>query len=322
VKAANDSAAVRDVVLIPCWRRPEFLWHCLDNLTCAEGFEQLHVIFRPDHGHDPAIHRVIGAFAARLPSYEIDLPVRCPYRRSQQSANVLGGYLLAAARARALVFMVEEDIMVARDFFRWHYAVHAAEPALFCSLSTLNHNRSVASREDPRCYYLTSLDYCSLGVALSRAAIREFIAPHVCRAYFERPVDYCLRRFPASRLGQRFPEQDGLIRRVQERQGERRPIAYPYRPRAFHGGFIGYHRSGRLRGSLAQRIRTVGRVIYNSETMRQAIENPEHIADSVPVPLETPPWQSLWRRPLELSPDAAVGNRAFAENRVLAENRA
>ena len=27
----------RDVVLIPCWRRPEFLWHCLENLTQADA---------------------------------------------------------------------------------------------------------------------------------------------------------------------------------------------------------------------------------------------------------------------------------------------
>lgn len=304
MRAANDSVAPRDVVLIPCWRRPEFLWHCLDNLTQASGIEQLHVMFRPDHGHDPRLRDVIAEYAPRLASYEIDLPMRCPYRRTKQSANVLVGYLRAAARARQLVFMVEEDVMVARDFFRWHYAVHAAEPALFCSLSTRNHNRAVAVSEDPGCYYLTSFDYCSLGVALSRTVIQTLIASHVCRGYFERPKEYCLRQFPSSLLGTAFVEQDGLIRRVQEALGERWPLAYPFRPRAFHAGFVGYHRSGRLTGSLAERIRTVGRVIYNSDTMRQAIENPDHIADSVPVPLETPVWHGLWRRPLDQPPDA------------------
>jgi hypothetical protein len=310
MKAANDGGLARDVVLIPCWRRPEFLWHCLDNLTQSSGFEELHVMFRPDQGHDPAIREVIAEFAPRLSSYEIDLPVRCPYGRSKQSANVLAGYLRAAARARQFVFMIEEDIIVARDFFRWHYAVHEAEAELFCSLSTHNHNRNVATSADPRCYYLTTFDYCSLGVAFSRTVISALIAPHVCRAYFEQPDRYCRREFPLSRLGSGFVEQDGLIRRIQEAQGERRPIAYPFRPRAFHAGFIGYHRSGHLSGSLAERIRTVGRVIYNCDTMRQAIQNPEHIADSVPVPLETPAWQSLCRRPLDQPPDALAETRA------------
>ena len=34
----------RDVLIIPCWRRPEFLWHCLDNLRRAEGIGDLHVL--------------------------------------------------------------------------------------------------------------------------------------------------------------------------------------------------------------------------------------------------------------------------------------
>ena len=74
--------------------------------------------------------------------------------------------------------------------------------------------------------------------------------------------------------------------------------------------FIGYHRSGRLTGKLSQRIHEVGRVIYNSETMRQAIEKPEHFADSVPVPLETPARRSLWHRPLGQPLDPLAESRA------------
>ncbi len=50
----------------------------------------------------------------------------------------------------------------------------------------------------------------------------------------------------------------------------------------------------------------VGQVIYNCERMRQVIDRSEHIADSVPVPLETPVWDSLWRRPLIPLPDRAA----------------
>jgi hypothetical protein len=307
---AGEAQTRRDVVLIPCWRRPEFLWHCLENLTRAEGIERLHVIFRPDHGHDPGIHEVIGEFAPKLSSCEVDVPPRCPYRRTKQSSNVLTGYLLAASRARAHVFMVEEDIIVARDFFRWHYAVQAAEPALFCSLSTHNTNRAVPSSDDPQLYYRTTFDYCSLGVCFARPVITQLIAPHVRRPYFAEPSRYCAQHFPSSQLGLSFVEQDGLIRRIQEAQGERAPIAYPYRPRAFHAGFIGYHRRGRLQGTLTERIEQVGRIIYNSDTMRQAIERPEHIADSIPIPLETPPWQTLSYRPLPQQLAVAAEMRA------------
>ncbi|HEX4049795.1 MAG TPA: hypothetical protein VHY19_02815 [Steroidobacteraceae bacterium] len=282
----------RDVVLIPCWRRPEFLWHCLDNLARAAGIDQLHVLFRADTGYDRAIHEVIAEFASHFASYQVDEPVPCPYKRSKQSANVLGGYLLAAQLSRRYVFMVEEDIMVARDFLRWHYAVQAAQPRLFCSIATRNTNRNVPDNAEPEIYYLTSADYCSLGVCFERSVIGTLIAPHVTRAYFADPRSYCERTFPGSRLATGF-EQDGLIRRIQESEGDRRPIAYAYRPRGFHAGFFGYHRPGSVPGDLTQRIGQVGEVIYNVEAMRAAANRPEAFYDSVPVPLETPPWQSL-----------------------------
>jgi hypothetical protein len=183
----------RDVLIIPCWRRPEFLWHCLDNLRRAQGIGDLHVLFRPDRGHDPRILDVIDEFGPQLASYEIDVPPHCPYRRAKQSANVLAGYLLAAARTRRYVFMVEEDVMVARDFLRWHYAVHSAQPQLLCSIATRNSNRAIQEAADPEAYYVTTLDYCSFGVCFERSVIVRRIVPHVRREYFEDPGAYCRR---------------------------------------------------------------------------------------------------------------------------------
>ena len=204
------SSAARDVVMIPCWRRPEFLWHCLDNLARAEGIEQLHVLFRADTGFDPAILEVVQEFAPKLGSHEVNTPVPCPYRRTKQSANLLGGYLMAAAATRRYVFMVEEDVIVARDFFRWHYGVQASQPRLFCSIAARNTNRAVPPGDDPEIYYLTSGDYCSLGLCFERSVISETIAPHVTRKYFANPRRYCERHFPDSRIGAGYVEQDGL----------------------------------------------------------------------------------------------------------------
>jgi hypothetical protein len=287
------ASLTRDVVLIPCWRRPEFLWHCLDNLSQAEGIEQLHVLFRADTGFDPQLHTVIAEFARCFASYEINTPVPCPYRRTKQSANLLGGYLMAAASSGRYVFMIEEDVMVARDFLRCHYAMQASQPRLFCSIAARNTNRPVLENDDPSIYYLTSGDYCSLGLCFERSIITQWIAPHVTRDYFADPRRYCERHFPRSHIGAGYVEQDGLIRRIQESAGEVNPIAYPYRPRAFHAGFFGYHRGDAVQGTLQERIRAVGDVIYNIEAMRRSAERPEFFHDSVPVPLDTPRWESL-----------------------------
>src|ERR1039458_9881933 len=71
----SDQSKDKDVVLLPCWRRPEFLWHCIDNLSHADGIENIHVIFRPDTGFAPDILDVIpiGSAAAVLEAPRIPL---------------------------------------------------------------------------------------------------------------------------------------------------------------------------------------------------------------------------------------------------------
>ncbi len=291
VTAARDVTGARDVLLIPCWRRPEFLWHCLDNLSRAERVGELHLLFRADTGYDRALHSVVDEFSPHFASHQIDEAVPCPYRRARQSANILGGYLLAASLTRRYVFMVEEDVIVARDFLRWHYAVQAAEPRLFCSIGARNTRREVPESADPQIYYLTVGDYGSPGVCFEASVITRGLAPHVTRSYFADPGAYCAEHFPASRAGGAAVEQDGLIRRIQESEGEAHCIAYPYRPRAYHAGCAGRLRRGSPGGTLPERIRALGDVIYDVDEMRAAAERPTH--DSIPVPLNTPPWDSV-----------------------------
>ncbi len=280
-------AGGHDVLVLPCWRRPEFLWHCLDNLTRAEGFGSVHVLFRPDTGYLPDNIDVIHSFAERLPSFEISLPPPCPFRRTKQSANLLLGYLAAAAPATQYVFLVEEDTMVARDFFRWHRAVQAAAGPLFCSIATRNPNRAVTPPEDPEGYYISSGDFAANGVCFDKSVVQRLIAPHVNMAYFRRPKAYLRRHFPESRVGLGFVEQDGLLRRIQERSDL--PIAYPCMPRGFDAGFYGYNRPGGVPGELAQRVRQLASTIYSEAAMRKAVD-PQFIERCAPVDLQPRHW--------------------------------
>lgn len=275
---------VRDIVLIPCWRRPEMLWHCIDNLCRADGIDELHVVFRPDNGYDPDNIQVINSFADRLDSFEIQLAPSCPYRRSKLSANVLLGYMHAAAATRRYVYLVEEDIMVARDFFRWHQGVHVQHTELFCSIAVHNHNREVVTPNDSEGYYLSQFDYCSWGGCFDHAVITDRFSAHIQPAYFSRPKHYLRRHFPASRVGLGYVEQASLIRRVQERSG--RPIAYPAVPRAFHAGFYGRNRAGGMTGALAERVRRLQGVIYDRTAMRSLALSEAFAADSEPVNLD------------------------------------
>ena len=286
VAAARSRA--HDVVVVPCWRRPEFLWHCLDNLSRAEGIEDVHIVICPDTGAAPENQEVVRAFRSRLPSYEIREAVTSPFRRTKQSSNVLLAYLYAAALSRHFVFLVEEDIIVARDFLTWNRAVHAAAGPLFCSIGVKNHNREVALEEEPEGYYLSSGDFCSHGVCFDRQVLRERIAPHVRLDYMRRPKAYLRRHFPDSSVGLGFVEQDGLIRRIQERS--RLPIAYPCLPRAFDAGFYGYNRPGGIPGPEHSRRARLGDIIYDRERLR-AVAAPEFADQCVPIDLEPPVWR-------------------------------
>lgn len=295
---------MRDVVLIPAWRRPEMLVHCLLNIMRAEEADRLHYIFRFDQGHSAELYDAIKVSGFAF-SHEITQTPRTYYRIAKQSFSLLTGYHLAAQKSLKLVYMIEEDVMVGTDFFRWHREVHEANPQLFCSSAVANPNRHVKVHGELEEYYLTTADYCSLGVCFSKDMLIKHVLPAATQKYYVNPIDECKRQFPTSPFGSSFAEQDGLIRRVQWRLGLEHPIAYPYRARAYHAGLYGKNRGQGPTGSLEKRLQYVADIIYSDEAMRTFAKHPEWYEDSKPINLSTPPWTTLQLKPLDLQANPA-----------------
>ncbi len=297
---ARPSSGEKDIVVIPCWRRAEFLWHCLENLSRNEGIDSVHLLFRVDTGFAEDTLQVIEAFADRFTSFEIEYALPSPFRRTKPSANFLFGLLHAAVKARQFVFLVEEDIMVATDYIRWTRAVHRAAGPLFCSIPVKNPNRALELPADISGYYLSSGDSCSNGMCFDRQVLLDFVATHFNMSYLRRPKKYARRHFPTSRIGLGFVEQDGLIRRIQEESPH--PIAWPCIPRAFHAGFFGARGDWKaFRGaahegmSLQARVQALTGTIYDPDAMRAAIDRPEFLQTCIPCELRTAPWTELRR---------------------------
>lgn len=284
-----------DTLLIPCWGRPEFLHHTLDNLVRTGDMNTVHVIFKMDHAFHADIPKVIESWKEHISSFSLSPTPKTGYTVTKQSHNLLSGYAQAAELSTGLVFMVEEDIMVSRDFFRYHRAIHAKED-LFVSLSTMNHNRHVKVTTDPEAYYLSHGDYCSLGACFKKEVIQSHILPHATKEYYGNPYKYCERVFPSSSLNRSMVEQDGLIRRIQKAQ--HLPTAYPHVPRAFHAGWYGYNRRKYVTGTTQQKTDRLSRIIYNDDMMRLNSLNPAFYADSQPVNLDIEPWTSLKNVPV------------------------
>lgn len=273
------------VVLIPAYQRPEFLWHCLENIKRAHGADRYHYLFRFDHGHTPELYEVLKGFPLQ---HEVTTSPRSGYRIGKQSYNLLMGYKHAASMTNGLVLMVEEDVMVRQDFFLFHEAVHQARPDLFCSIAVANPNRRNIVSGPASEYYTSVGDYCSLGVAFRPQVIRDLIAPHATHDYFVNPVDYCRRHLKGTPIGDAFAEQDGLIRRIQWLRHPDKPIAWPWEPRAYHAGLYGCNRGNGPGGTFAKRLEYVTSIIYSDEAMRTFAKHPEWYEDSRPIALDAP----------------------------------
>lgn len=287
-----------NTVLIPCFNRPEFLHYVIEQIKKADRADQYHYIFRPDVGFDKEILTVIKNFPF---SYEVTPTGLNRYNQrrrslSKQSYNVLSGYALAASKSTGLVFMIEEDIMIGKDFFSFHESVHS-QHKLFVSLAVRNINRSVETSGEVDEYYLSTGDYCSLGVCFQKEVILQHILPHMTDSYFKDPVGYVTVHFPDSSIGRHFAEQDGLIRRIQMYSGL--PTCYPFIPRAYHSGYYGYNRKRGISGTLAQKIDRIGKVIFSPEAMRKEAMHPEFYNDSIPQRLVLPEWSVMREKQIE-----------------------
>ena len=239
-----------DVVIIPTFSRPEFLWACLDRLAACPEVGNVKIWVVADHhlGHPPAIAeitRVVERFA-HLP---IVLTERWPHEYDGNSFNVLEAYRQAFETGCEFVFQLEDDVLVSPDFLTWHYRTQAAGD-WFCSVSCKNPFQVVAG--DAGDYYTSAGDFSSYGVCFNRQSLAE-ILEHARPEYYGRMTEYVVEHFPNSVFGLSWTEQDGLIRRVL--MAGNRPAAWSTVPRSQHAGWYGYHRGNGPRpgGHLEQR---------------------------------------------------------------------
>lgn len=272
------------VVVIPVFNRPEFLTVTLDLISKSEGSSKNTYIFCLDHGFKTSNIKVINNFRGR--GFKC-IVKKTPFRSlslGKQSYNVLTGYKLAydTPDQDGLICLIEDDIFISNDFFRWHAAIHSKEGRIFCSIATRNNNRNVKTEDDLNLYYLTHLDYQSLGVCFNRDAL-GIVLKHYTFDYFNDPISYLEKHFPKSSIGKYYAEQDGLIRRIQEVTDYK--IAFPHVPRAFHAGFYGKNRGVKMVGTFAEKVRFIYENCFTPDGMKRLAANDNFYEDSIPVNL-------------------------------------
>jgi hypothetical protein len=262
-----------EIVIVPAWKRPDFLTACLQRLLIADDGRQQYRICL-DRGFTREVGVVAEQFARQLGARA--LIRRRSHRYRGNSYNVLMGYKEAVAAGPDLVHLVEEDIFVAADYFEFHRRAHELTPDTFAVSACRNQQfpREMNPPDQEDAVY-AHVSYQSLGVSFRIGPIAK-VVQHAQNGYFERPIAYCARHWPGTAINPNNAEQDGLIARMIEAIGWH--TVYPFSPRAYHAGFVGYHHKGAvLVGTVEQRAATLLRMT-TAELNAASYSYPNHVA--------------------------------------------
>lgn len=229
-----------EIIIVPAWRRPAFLLATLRRLSIAiEDHLDTQVWISLDRRHDRNTAKVATDFQHEHGREQVAVLRRMhPYRGN--SYNVLEAYRMAVERGPELIHLVEEDVLVGADYLEYHRAAHKLAPDAWAVSAARNQNHPHDPVPDPDAAYLAP-QYQSVAVSFRPERLAPVLA-HAVSRYFSDPIGYCRRQFRASRIPVGNAEQDGLINRVVERAHGH--VVYPALPRAYHAGFVGYHRKG------------------------------------------------------------------------------
>lgn len=279
-----------EICIIPTFKRPEFLHHCLKALVACEDAGNVTFWVSIDRALDTVDlatdeARAVAALVLQFQDHRNHAIYRPVHSYHGNSYNVLESLKDAYVAGAEQVYLVEDDIMVTPDFFRWHRAAQElAKP--FCSIAHKNIRRKDLENGAVDEILLSRADYCSLGVCFGRESLAKIVA-HATPAYYSDLGGYLGKNFAPST---EFTEQDGLISRIMFREGG--AAAFPYIPRAFHVGFTGYHRESTWEApqDLPARIEALGRVLADPESLAR---EDKHKLGDIEAPREVPEWESL-----------------------------
>ena len=274
------------VVVIPCFSRADFLEVCLDHIVKSDDFNKHKYLFCLDYGYNPEVIKIINKYpltAALLKAPDNHL------KDGKQSFNVINGLVTAAGLSDDKVYYIEDDCLISKDFFTFTGGVVEKED-VYCCIASMSDRPTIEPVNDENCYYVkeNDNDYRGIGVCFSTAKINEYLKPHHDMLYYRNIKGYCTRFFPDSVLKGQWTEQDGLQRRIIEKN--KLSVAFSSVPRCFHAGFYGYHRSVKVAYDVLShedKVKFIYDHVFDLEKIKSISNNTDLIQDSIPVNLNT-----------------------------------
>jgi len=257
------SGSIKDIVIMPAYFRPEYTALALEYLGNAHGAKDKEVWVEQDRAYAQygALLQELPAMRAVVKAYEsafakVEYRERAPNNYIGNPCNFLEAYKRAYERTDVrYVYLVEDDVLVAPDFFRWHEAAQAREDFFVTVGWHCVRNPEVPPSTDPTAYITSYRDYSSIGVCWRREKLEPFVK-HARTEYYSNMPAYLAQAFPGSPIpaGQ-WTEQAGIVTRLLH-ETRNRLVAWPALRRCSHVGVSGYHRptGHKFTGNLDTRI--------------------------------------------------------------------
>lgn len=288
-----------DIVIVPSYFRPEYLQLALEHLATADGAGEKIVWVEQDRAcvHTPHlvselphVRQVISRFANAFEA--LIYSERPPNGYIGNPCNFLEAYKRAYKCADArYVYLVEDDVLVSKDFFRWHEAVQATDDFFVTVGWHCVRNPEVKPSTDPTEYITSYRDYSSIGVCWKREKL-EALAKHARPEYYQDMAGYLRGAFPGNPIpaGQ-WTEQAGVVTRLLH-ETRTRLVAWPSLRRCAHVGVSGYHRprGHQFAGGLDQRIAGLRAAVSDQRIQSMSRDFADDI-EPVTVPGEWTPEQ-------------------------------
>jgi hypothetical protein len=227
---------MREIVLVPTYKRPEHLFCCLKRIREAEP--DIPIAIFPDRGSlfDKDFTEAVEPFLVKSDITRAIYVGDHSYHGN--SYNVMEAFRWTASIGFDRIYYVEDDVMIHPDFFKWHREQHDERDDIFASMAWV-FNRYAPLIDDVM--YVPW--YYAIGVCFNWNKLK-LIAQHACPKYYEDMQGYIERAFPKSNLNSPFGiqhfEQDGLIQRVLD--ADKGQTATPGITKCSHLGFFGYNR--------------------------------------------------------------------------------
>lgn len=224
-----------DLVVVPLWQRAGFTEACLLRLAKAMD-SSVQVRLCLDFGFSADVLKAAEAFAKKFPKTEI-------FKREEDyptgSYNVLKGMAeaLHVSQPGDLIHVLEEDVLIGKDFFDFHRRAHALVPDAYgvsaCTNSFLTRETNPEPIQDA---VYRSGAFQVWGSSYRPAQVRQILT-RLQADYFENMREACIREFgepSALRTGALY---DGVMAmNLAEVEGA---MVFPYAARGYHAGFDG-----------------------------------------------------------------------------------